>query len=203
MTDAKIDLYKLHKAEYAAKAHPTLVETTSAKYLAIEGSGEPGGDVFQARTGALYSMAYTLKFTSKAGGTDYAVSKLEGRWWSDTPGGDLGEVRPENWRWQLLIRTPDAIDDAALDEAHSALEKRGKATPETAQVELVTLDEGRCAQILHVGPYDTEKETIQKLRTFMADEGLSPAGTHHEVYLNDPRRIDPSKLKTIIRQPVE
>jgi len=196
---AKLDLYKLHKDEYITPRKPALIKTKPAKYLAIAGKGAPGGDDFTACIGALYGMAFTIKMTRKfAGKQDYAVCKLEGQWFFDR---DPAETPREEWRWKLMIRTPDFISEADRKKAVVTLLKRGKA-PEVEEVTLEGIDEGQCVQMLHVGPYDRESETIAVMKQFAAAKGFAFAGPHHEIYLSDPRRVPPERLKTILREPV-
>ncbi len=198
----KIDLFKLHRDEYVARKKPVIVTARPARYLAIEGQGEPGGEQFQTRVGALYAAAFTLKFTSKGEGRDYVVCKLEAVWWADgCEDGDFSRVPKEQWRWQLMIRTPDFIDDADLAGAAEKILVKGKC-PEIVDVRLAELDEGRCVQMLHVGPYEDEPETVAKMRAFAVEQGLAFAGRHHEIYLSDPRRVEPARLRTILRMPV-
>lgn len=199
----KLDLYKLHKIEYTAARKPVLINTRPAVYLTISGKGAPGADAFQACIGALYSMAYTIKMSRKfAGKGDYAICKLEGQYWYDVMGPDFSNVPKEDWQWTLMIRTPDLITPKDLETAVAALDKRGKAglSPE---VKLATIDEGACVQMLHVGPYEREKETVDKMVAFAATRGFVPHGRHHEIYLSDPRRVAPERLKTILRLPVQ
>lgn len=198
----KVDLVRLHKDEYVAKPEPRLIETKPATYLAIEGRGAPGGDDFGDRIGALYAVAYTVKMTRKFGGRrDYVVSKLEAQYWSASGGSEFGESPPDDLCFRLLIRTPDFVDPAEIEEAAAKLVEKGK-TPSVREVRLGTLEEGRCVQMLHVGPYESEPETLAAMREFMAKEGVEQAGHHHEVYLSDPRRVAPEKLRTILRLPV-
>ena len=200
-TEPKIDLYKLHKADYAATRKPRLVTLKPANYLAISGQGAPGGERFSACIGALYGVAYTIKMTRKfAGQKDYAVCKLEGQWGSEEAQ-DFAKLPRDQWRWKLLIRTPDFIKDTDLREAVAVLLKRGKAQ-DVEQVRLETLAEGACVQMLHIGPYDKEPETVALMKAFAAKQELEFCGKHHEIYLSDPRRVAPERLKTILRQPV-
>src|SRR5512138_1352889 len=121
---AKIDLSKLHKDDYAAPKKPVLLNIKQATYLAISGQGAPGGADFQARIGALYAMAYTIKMTRKFGGEqDYTVGKLEGQWWADDDR-SFSEVPPEEWRWKLMIRTPEFVAKSELGKAVATLRKR-------------------------------------------------------------------------------
>jgi hypothetical protein len=198
----KIDLYKQHRNEYAAKPKPALLEIKPATYLAIEGQGKPGGEAFTASIGALYGMAFTIKMTRKfAGRQDYTVCKLEGQWWHDSTS-DLAKAPPAQWRWNLLIRTPEFVTAKDLRSAVAVLEKRGKGRG-TDRVRLERLTEGLCVQMLHVGPYDKEGETIAVMKRFAEQQGLNFHGRHHEIYLSDPRRVPPERLKTILRQPVK
>lgn len=197
----KIDLFKLHKDEYAAGRKPVLVEIKPATYLAISGQGAPGGELFTAGIGALYGMAFTIKMTRKfAGRQDYAVGKLEGQWWGDGSA-DFSQLPKEQWRWNLCIRTPDFIAGADLAAAVAVLLKRGKGQ-DVNRVRLESLAQGRCVQMLHLGPYEKVGETIALLRQFAQEKGLVFHGKHHEIYLSDPRRVPAERLKTILREPV-
>src|SRR5262245_32750997 len=122
----KVDLYKQYASEYAAKPQPALVTISPARYLAITGRGEPGGDAFSAAIGALYNMAFTIKMASKFAGTDYAVGKLEGLWWVDDAGRDFMSRPRSEWNWKLIIRTPDFITETHRVDALATLRKRGK-----------------------------------------------------------------------------
>jgi hypothetical protein len=195
----KIDLYKLHKNEYVTPRKPVLIGMKPAQYLAISGEGAPGGQRFSACIGALYGAAFTIKMTRKfAGKQDYVVCKLEGQWHF---GGDPAAVPKEKWRWKLLIRTPDFITPADLKQAVAKLLAKGKP-PTIKEVKLERIDEGQCVQVLHVGPYEREKETMEIMCSFAASQGFEFAGLHHEIYLSDPRRVPAERLKTILRQPV-
>lgn len=198
----KIDLYKLHKSDYAASKDPALVNIKPAKYLTIDGQGEPGGPEFQTMLGALYQAAYTMKMAKKSGGQDYKVCTLEGLWWGSVPGQCSTEQPRNTWNWKLIIRVPDFITAADLKSAVAALKQKGKGDlPQ--KVRLETIKEGRSVQALHVGPYAAEPETVERMRTFAEASGLAFHGTHHEIYLSDPRRVAPERLKTILRMPVE
>jgi hypothetical protein len=200
-TQDKIDLYKQHKNEYAALSKPVLVETKPALYLVISGQGAPGGEQFTASIGALYGAAFTIKMTRKfAGQQDYAVCKLEGQWWSDL-GNDLSKAPKDQWRWNLLIRTPGFVTEEELQKAVAVLIKRGKGQ-EVKRVRLESLAEGTCVQMLHVGPYDQECVTIARMKEFAETNQLEFHGRHHEIYLSDPRRVSPERLKTLLRCPV-
>lgn len=200
-TASKIDLYRLHKADYVMPKKPVQVQIAPAKYLSIEGRGEPGGDEFTRCIGALYGVAFTVKMTRKfAGQEDYAVSKLEGQWWSDKEGG-FAKMPKTQWQWMLLIRTPNCVATDELDEAVEKLLKRGKDEA-VRRVRLQTISEGACVQMLHIGPYEAEAGTIELMREFAGKHQLEFHGRHHEIYLSDPRRVEAARLKTILRQPV-
>jgi len=195
---AKLDLYKVNKAEYLAPTQPVVVKTKPAKYLAIQGQGAPGGDRFTACIGALYGVAFTIKMTRKfAGKQDYAICKLEAQWHFD---GDSARIPQDEWKWKLLIRTPEFVALKELAQAVVTLLKR-KKSPEAQEVMLETIDEGLCAQMLHVGPYEQEKESVALMHAFAQCNSLKLVGPHHEIYLSDPRRVPSDRLKTILREP--
>lgn len=200
--DEKVDLFKqLKTTEYAQPRTPTLIEAGEGRYLTIVGTGQPGGDEFGSKVGALYGMAYTIKMTRKFDGRqDYVVGKLEGQWWSDQ-GPDLGNISKEAWCWRLMIRTPDFVDQGEVEQAAKTLLAKDK-DPQVANVKLETLHEGHCIQMLHVGPYEREGETISQMRQFACEQGYESSGRHHEIYISDPRRVPPERLKTILRMPV-
>ena len=197
----KIDLYKLHRDEFKAVRKPTLIDVGEASYLAVAGRGDPGDDDFAAAIGALYAMAYTIKMTRKfEGGRDYVVCKLQCQWWID--GGASFEDTPRDaWNWRMMIRTPKFVAEAERATAAANLIEKGKGEG-VDDVELISFTEGACVQMLHVGPYELEHETLSAMRDFAGGESLEPHGRHHEVYLSDPRRVAPEKLRTILRMPV-
>lgn len=197
--DAKLDLYKLHKDEYAAPKKPVLVRTKPARYLAINGQGAPGGTRFTACVAALYGVAFTIKMTHKfAGKQDYAVCKLEGQWFF---GAEPAGLPKDKWKWRLMIRIPDFISQEDLKAAAATLLKRGKS-PEIEEVTLETIDEGVCVQMLHIGAYETENKSVALMQTFAEAKGFKLSVPHHEIYLSDPRRVPPEQLKTILRVPM-
>ena len=182
------------------------VEVPPKRYFAIDGQGAPGGAVHVAAVGALYSLAYGARFAGNAQGHDEKVGPLEGLWWSEDyavfqPGGDR-----EAWRWTMLIRAPDWLDAGAFDGLRAAAVAKRKDKPEVAEalgrVALRVLDEGLCVQALHLGPYADEGPLIARMHAEAEGAGLVLAGHHHEIYLSDPSRTAPEKLKTILRQPV-
>ncbi|MCX5772495.1 MAG: GyrI-like domain-containing protein [Candidatus Hydrogenedentes bacterium] len=200
MPGQKIDLYKLYKDEYVTPRKPILVKTKPAQYLAISGQGAPGSDRFSACIGALYAVAFTIKMTRKfARKQDYAVCKLEGQWFFEA---DPARIPMDKWQWKLLIRTPDFINETDRQQAVATLREKRKPH-EVEEVKLETINEGQCVQMLHIGPYDREHETIALMRAFAEQKGLKLVGPHHEIYLSDPRRTPPERLKTILREPAK
>jgi hypothetical protein len=137
----------------------------------------------------------------KFAGQDYKVSNLEGLWWGENESENFALQPPDTWNWKVIIRVPDFISAKDLKDAIAALREKGKP-PESADVKLETLAEGQCVQMLHVGPYSTERETISQMLALAEEKGLSCHGLHHEIYLSDPRRVPPERLRTILRLPV-
>jgi hypothetical protein len=196
----KLDLYARHKKEYVAPRTPTVVTIGAAKYLVATGRGDPNGPAFGAAVGALYGVAFTIKMTRKASGRDFMVSKLEGLWWGVRLGRLLIDSPVRTWRWKVMIRVPPFVTARDLLAARRALVARGRAVPVTVRLE--TLREGKCVQMLHRGPYRKEHATIDAMLAFARAHGLRPRGRHHEIYISDPGRVAPAKLRTILRQPV-
>jgi len=193
----KIDFAKIHKDLYTATGKIKEVSTDAATFLSVSGQGEPGGPVFQAAIQHLFSLAYTTKFMlKKAGKLDFAVGRLECLW----HGQDLERTPKCEWLWQLLIRIPDAVRATDLKEARKEILQ--KRQMDTADVKRWAWKEGRCVQMMHVGPYDKVGETYKQLDEFARTQGLATACPGHEIYISDPRRVPPEKLKTIVRLPV-
>jgi len=199
---AKLDLFKKYRADYVAPRKPALVTIGPARYLSAEGRGAPAGVAFQAAVGAIYAVAFTIKMARKAAGKgDYKVAALEGLWWGPNKRAPFSVKSPKDWRWKLLIRTPALVTAADLTRAKKALLAKGKVA-EVAKVKLEAIREGRCVQMLHVGGYDKEPATLEAMLGFTEEQGLTFRGVHHEIYLSDPRRTPPARLRTILRHPV-
>ena len=198
---ARVDLFQEFKSEYVSPKEPVFVVVGPAKYLSISGHGAPGGEHFRAHVNTLYSVAYTLKMAEKFAGHDYKVCHLEGQWWAED-GADFRTHQPQEWQWRLLIRIPDFIAQSELDDAIETVVRR-KKDPLATQVTIEQLAEGRCVQMLHVGPYAEEKTAVIKMQDAAQREGLHFHGPHHEIYLSDPNRVPPQRLRTIVRHPVE
>jgi hypothetical protein len=180
------------------------LDLPSRRFVMIDGAGPPGPDTFGPRMPGLYATAYTLRFALKGRGIVTKVSPLEGLWSttdeSTNPDAYLGEDRG-TWRWTLLIALPDEADD---DEVRRALAAgRARLEPGLAdQLRVERFDEGRVAQLLHLGPYAAEQASIERLHAAIARSGLRLRGRHHELYLGDPQRSAPERLRTLIRRPV-
>jgi hypothetical protein len=171
----------------------------------VDGEGPPGGDAFTQRLPGLYATAYRLRFGLKAAGIQTKVGSLEGLWWTEGGETDLDAIlgsNREGWRWTLLIALPDEATDAQVEAALTA--GRAKVEPSIAgNLRVESFAEGRVAQTLHLGPYTTERPTIELLHGAIHDAGTHERGRHHELYLGDPQRSAPERLKTVLRHPVE
>ena len=195
----KLDLYRRHQSEYVAPKNPTLVRVGPARYLTVGGRGDPKGPGFGAAVGALYGVAFTIKMAKKAAKKDYVVAKLEGLWWGGKRGKLLIDAPRSTWRWKVMIRVPTFVTAADVARAKRELLRRGRSG---GTVRLEALHEGRVVQLLHVGPYDREHESLGRMEECARANGLRFAGRHHEIYLSDPRRVAPARLRTILRRPV-
>lgn len=202
---SKIDFKTEYKSMYSAPVKDfVLIDVPPLSYLMFDGHGDPNtAPAYVQAIEALYSLSYTLKFMSKrAFDRDYVVGPLEGLWWSADMN-DFTTRQKDKWSWTMMILQPDWITAGHLQAAKAeVLMKKGQPGIETAR--LAVLHEGRCAQILHVGPYDAEGPVLARLhKDWLPAHGLAEAGHHHEIYLSDPRKVEPAKLKTILRQPVK
>jgi hypothetical protein len=200
----KIDLKKQLDCFGARRGEFRILEVPPANYLMIDGEGDPNTPVFGEATEALYPLAYSLKFASKRErDRDYVVPPLEGLWWSDDMAAFTARRDKSRWSWTLLIMQPEWIDAAFVDAARRTVEAKG-APPRLGDIRFETLSEGLCVQTLHIGSFDDEAPVLARLHDeFIPANGLRMTGRHHEVYLSDPRRTAPEKLRTILRQPVE
>jgi hypothetical protein len=199
-----IDNKKIYKSIYSAKATPESVQIPDLSYLAIDGAGDPNNSPeFSSAVEALFSVSYTLKFAiKKQFEKNYVVMPLEGLWWTEHM--DRFQILDKsNWLWTLLIMQPKEVTEEILMAAKEQA-KTKKQNSYIDKLNLVVLEEGTSAQILHIGPYSSEAENVQKLHQFIKDRGKSFDGLiqkHHEIYLSDMRKTAPEKMKTIIRQP--
>lgn len=201
--DLKKELAQFYPSGASART-THLVEVPEMQFLMMDGTGDPNtSQRFEEATAALYSVSYALKFASKAAGKDYAVMPLEGLWWSEDHAVFRFDRRDE-WLWTLMIVQPDFVSEESIREAIATAHAQGKLTDVQARdLRIERLREGRAVQVLHVGPYETEAPVIAAMHEFAAGQGLRLSGKHHEIYLGDPRKSAPEKLKTVLRQPVQ
>lgn len=198
----KIDLKKKIRTAFSGKKNPSLVEIPPMKYVTVSGKGDPNNsEDFNEAVAVIYGMAYTLKFEEKKQGRDFTVPPMEGQWWADDPG-VFHESERDKWFWKVMIALPDYIGVEEFSRAKGIL-KAKKDLPGLENALLEEMEDGLSVQVLYVGPYAEEAATIASMHHFAEDQGYRLRGRHREVYLSDPRRTDPDKLKTIIRQPLE
>ncbi|MEN8114186.1 MAG: GyrI-like domain-containing protein [Actinomycetota bacterium] len=199
----KLDLKRQLREFYGPSAKQcSVVDVPEWQFLMVDGAGDPNtSQAYSEAIEALYAMSYTLKFMSKnVVGVDYTVMALEGLWWVD----DMAEFSMDDksaWKWTAMILQPDHISDAHVTKAAEEA-RRKKDLPALDLLRLEALHEGLAVQIMHVGPYSDEPPTIERLHQFASEQGYRLRGKHHEIYLSDPRRTAPEKLRTVIRQPV-
>ncbi len=204
------DFKKEYKELYLPPKAPGILEVPPARYLAVRGKGDPNqeGGAYKAAVGLLYAVAYTLRMSGKAGRAipgffPYVVPPLEG-FWEQEGGGELDLSNKAGFRWISVIRLPDFVtpEDFQWAKGEAARKKALDCSP----VELLPVEEGLCVQMLHLGSYDSEKASIDRMVRFAGEQGfvvdLSPVRLHHEIYLSDPRRVQEDKLKTVLRLPV-
>jgi hypothetical protein len=205
----KLDLKKELKQFYAPSAkQPMIVDVPALNYVMIDGQVEPGQTIenspeFQQVMQALYGASYTLKFNSKLrkeNPIDYGVMGLEGLWWSEA--GEFDISKQEGWRYTLMMLQPEHITPAMFAEALQQLCKK-KPSPALDRLRFERFHEGLSVQIMHIGPYAAEPATLARMHAYAQEQGYHLRGKHHEIYLGDPRKGDPDKMKTVLRQPVE
>jgi hypothetical protein len=209
-----LDLKKEFKYLYAPSAKKEeIVRVPCLQFTMIDGAIEMGSEPgkspsFAEATQALYSVSYTLKFMLKKRKTnaiDYPVMPLEGLWWVEDGMFDI--TVKDNWSYTLMILQPSMITKDIFEEGVAQARKKKGDSPSLANVRLTEFEEGLCMQTMHTGPYSTEPATIERMRAYALAQGyrdrVGPAGKHHEIYLGDPRKADPVKLKTILRHPLE
>ncbi len=205
------DYKKEYKEFYLPKNKPQIIELPKMNYIAIKGKGNPNDEngEYQKALQILYPIAYTLKMSYKGeykikGFFEYVVPPLEGFWWQDNiKGVDL--TNKDTFNWISVIRLPDFINQKDFDWAIEMVTNKKKI--DCSKAEFLTIDEGLCVQIMHIGPFDSEIESVNKMHNFIAEKGykldINETRLHHEIYLSDVRKVDPSKWKTVIRHPIK
>ena len=199
-----LDAYRAKQGEFRVLDVPPM------QYLMIDGAGDPNtSPAYAEAVGALFPIAYTLKFASREQlGIDTVVMPLEGLWHAPDMESFTSRRDKSAWLWTLMILIPDHVTRemfvSAVDTVEAKLAAKKQSSPSFRSVRLESLDEGLCAQTLHVGSYDDEAPVLERLHNeFIPESGLRMTGLHHEIYLSDVRRVEASKLRTILRQPVE
>ena len=198
----KIDLRKELKHLYAPSAKDVVsVEVPKMNFLMIDGTGDPNtSQEYKNAVEALFSLSYAIKFTIKREkGIDYAVMPLEGLWWMD----DMTRFSMENkkeWKWTSMIMQPEYVTKEIVGRALDQTRKKG--LPALSMVRFEEYCEGLSAQIMHIGPYSAEGPTIGRIHNFVEKQGCKLSGKHHEIYIGDPRKSAPEKMRTVVRQPM-
>jgi hypothetical protein len=213
----KLDYKKEYKNLYQPKTVPMIIDVPKMKFLMIDGKGNPNDESgeYAKAIELLYGLSYTIKMSSKGGNPppdflEYVVPPLEGLWWTEV-GRPFDTSQKEKLIWTAMIRQPEFITNEVFKWAVAELNKR-KPQLDTSKARLMEFTEGLCVQMMHMGPYDTEAVTVKAIDDFAASSGYlnaiseaSPEGIirrHHEIYLSDPRKIAPEKMKTVIRHPI-
>lgn len=204
----KLDLTQYDKSYFKAQTQPEFARFDTKPYLSVCGKGDPSSAGFSAHIEALYTTAYAVKFGCKTRGMDFVVSKLEGLWSFDEARfgtfsiSEAPQKIPRNeWEYRLLIRMPEFVTPADVERAKEIAQSQ-KGVVLASEVQWFELTEGLCVQMLHIGPFATEPDTLLQMHAFMESHKLLKNGLHHEIYLSDFRKTAPEKLKTILREPV-
>ena len=198
----KLDLKKCRKELFSAPHNRFVpVDVPPVSYLMADGHGDPNrAPEYKRAVESLYATAYTIKFLYKADGRDFVVAPLEGLWSARDPESFIARRKAE-WDWTMMIMMPDYVDKLSFQRARGKAAEKLGAISESLRLE--TLEEGLCLQALHIGSYDEEGPLLSKLHNeIMPAERYDFTGRHHEIYLGDPRKTAPEKLKTLLRQPV-
>ncbi|MFG3596330.1 GyrI-like domain-containing protein [Bradyrhizobium sp. RDI18] len=198
----KLDLKKVRKPLFAAPLNRFVtIDVPPVSYLMVDGRGDPNtAQAYRLAVESLYATAFTIKFSCKANGNDFVVMPLEGLWSAPDPE-SFSARRKDEWEWTMMIMVPDYVNDETFLAARIKAREKLGALPDSLRLE--SLEEGLCLQALHVGSYDDEGPLLARLHgEIMPSGGYDFTGRHHEVYLSDPRKTAPEKLKTVIRQPV-
>ncbi|WP_062292427.1 GyrI-like domain-containing protein [Demequina phytophila] len=202
--EPKVDLKRTLDGYRARRGELRVLDVPAARYLMVDGAGDPNvSPDFSSGVGALFPLAYAVKFASRRElGRDHVVMPLEGLWWAEDPTAFVSRDKAA-WSWTLMVMIPEWIEPDLIEAARRTLEVKG-APARLEDVRVAALVEGRCVQTLHVGSFDDEGPLLARLHDeFLPAHGLRPTGCHHEIYLSDMRRTAPERRRTILRQPVE
>jgi len=202
-----IDYKKTEKDLYQPKTTPSIIDVPEISYIAVDGKGDPNtSEEYATAIEVLYGLSYTIKMGNKAI-LEYVVPPLEGLWNID---GGFNKDEPiiadkSKLKWTALIRQPDFVTTEVFEAAKNALAKK-KPELDLSKARLIKIAEGLCVQVMHIGSYDDEPATIEKMEQYVVDNGyaidINGTRRHHEIYLSDPRKVAPEKLKTVIRHPI-
>ncbi len=204
----KVDFKKDYKDLYLPKTKPMLIDVPPMNFIMIDGAGDPNQIEYQRAVGALYALAFTIKMSKMSGNQpqgyfEFVVPPLEGLWW--VSGGAFSFDERDNWFWTSMIRQPEFVTPAVFKWAVEEC-RRKKPEIDLNKARFETFSEGLCVQIMHIGPYRDEPRSLALLEHFITENGLvNQTGSekkHHEIYLSDPRKTAPEKLKTVLRLPV-
>jgi hypothetical protein len=199
---SKIDLRRDLPYYSASARNVAVVDVPEMRFLMIDGRGDPNTEsTYQQAVEALYAVAYGCKFAVKKGtGVDYAVMPLEGLWWTEDMARFSLDAR-DDWQWTMMIMQPDDVSEELVGQTLDDV-RRKKALPALDEMRLESFREGLAVQIMHIGPYAAEEPTVARLHAYIEESGHLLQGKHHEIYLGDPRRTAPERLRTILRQPM-
>ena len=206
----KLDYKKEYKDLYQPARVPVLIDIPAMNFIMIDGQGAPDGEAYQKAMQALYALSFTIKM-SKMGGAqpegyfEYVVPPLEGLWWCHGGRLDINLPRQE-WLWTSMIRQPEFVTNSVFEWACAECRKK-KPEIDISGARFVPFQEGLCVQTMHIGPYAEERKTLEGMEAFLSSESLRDCSgkdrKHHEIYLSDPRKTKPERLKTVLRLPVE
>lgn len=201
----KVDLKREIASYRARRGSFDVIDVPPLQYLMVDGEGDPNtATAYADALAALYPVSYALKFASKQAGRDYVVMPLEALWWAPDMAAFTAARDKSRWHWTAMILVPDWLGPHDVEAACERTRARAETLPAIDRLRLETLTEGLCVQTLHVGSYDDEAPVLEQMHErVIPEQGLRMTGRHHEIYLGDPRRVEPSKLRTILRQPVE
>lgn len=207
---AKLDYKKEYKELYMPKKKPVQLEIPPMNFIVIDGCGAPGGEAYQSALSALYALTFAIKMSKMKGDKpegyfEYVVPPLEGVWWADNGSKNIMETDRDTWRWSSMIRQPEFVNESVFLRALESC-KKNKPEVDVSKAEFRTLEEGLCVQMMHVGSYDSERVSFDKMEQFMVENNLErvpeAAHKHREIYISDPRKTKEENRKTVLRYQV-
>ena len=211
MAETKLDYKKRDKNLYTASQKPALVNVPNMLFIIIDGKGAPSSELFQEAIQVLYALSYAIKMSKMSGQQpdgyfEYVVPPLEGLWWMGN-GATFDISKPEEWLWRLMIRQPEFVTKAAFEQAVKKCKAKNPDLVLIDNARFTSFAEGSCVQIMHIGSYSQEQPSIDKIMQFISDNNMTAdmndIRKHHEIYLSDPRKGNPDKIKTILRIPAK